>query len=65
MKSGSVKNFILVDNWVEPENEGVGNDILIFGKIDGDLFSIEFTHPLSPLQAFAIAVSQFDYKLNC
>ena len=63
MKQASIKNFILVE---DSDDENISNrNLLVFGKIDDNTFSLEFVDPLSPLQAFGIAVSQFDFKLNC
>jgi hypothetical protein len=38
---------------------------MVFGKVDDNTFSLELTHPLSPLQAFAVGLTGFDFKLNC
>ena len=63
MKQASIKNFILVE---DSKDEEVSNrNLLVFGKVDDSTFSLEYFHPLSPFQAFGIAVSQFDFKLNC
>ncbi|KAM3129701.1 hypothetical protein pb186bvf_018214 [Paramecium bursaria] len=55
----SVKNFQLV---VE---DGEDNILLQFGRVGTDLFNLDFQYPLSPLQAFEIALSSFDYKIAC
>lgn len=55
----SVKNFQLVN----PEDQE--RVVLQFGRVDKDLFSMDFQYPLSPLQAFSICLSSFDYKLAC
>lgn len=39
--------------------------IVQFGRVGKDLFTLDFRFPLSPLQAFGIALSSFDYKLAC
>jgi len=36
-----------------------------FGKIDADIFTVDYNYPLNALQAFAIALSSFDSKLAC
>jgi hypothetical protein len=36
-----------------------------FGKIDQDTFTMDFRYPLSPVLAFAIALTSFDAKLAC
>eukprot|EP00746_Dinoflagellata_sp_MGD_P082825 gnl/MRDRNA2_/MRDRNA2_32913_c0_seq1.p1 gnl/MRDRNA2_/MRDRNA2_32913_c0~~gnl/MRDRNA2_/MRDRNA2_32913_c0_seq1.p1 ORF type:complete len:363 (+),score=54.58 gnl/MRDRNA2_/MRDRNA2_32913_c0_seq1:40-1128(+) len=35
------------------------------GKIGRDTFTLDFRHPFSPFQAFALALSAFDNKLAC
>eukprot|EP01138_Halocafeteria_seosinensis_P015407 gb/GECG01015724.1/.p1 GENE.gb/GECG01015724.1/~~gb/GECG01015724.1/.p1 ORF type:complete len:505 (+),score=67.99 gb/GECG01015724.1/:1-1515(+) len=55
----SVKNFQLVT----PEDHD--RVILQFGRTAKDLFTMDVRWPLSPLQAFGICVSSFDYKLAC
>jgi len=57
VKEKSVKNFQLVaaDDSTEM--------IMQFGKRDRSKFCIDFRYPLSPYQAFAIAVSSLDYKI--
>ena len=53
----SIKNFIL---------EGEDNKhLLVFGRIDTHKFSLELRHPLSPFQAFGVAMTSFDFKFNC
>lgn len=39
--------------------------VMQFGKIDDDTFTMDFRYPLSPVQAFAIALTSFDAKLAC
>lgn len=55
----SVKNFQLVS----PEDEDTV--LLQFGRTAKEEFTMDFQWPLSPLQAFAICLSSFDYKLAC
>lgn len=55
----------MIDNQTSVEDEPAGKNVLVFGKIDDNTFSLEFSNPISPFQAFGIAVSQFDFKLNC
>jgi len=38
------------------------HNILLFGKVSKDEFSLDFGYPLCPLQAFAIALASFDVK---
>ena len=55
----SVKNFQLVD---ESDPEKI---YLQFGRTGKDEFILDLQWPLSPLQAFAFALSSFDSKLGC
>jgi len=55
----SVKNFQLI---FEDDEDNV---IMQFGRVDKNKFTMDFKHPLTPLQAFAICLSSFDYKLVC
>lgn len=54
----SVKNFQLVE-------EGSETVILQFGKVSDNRFSLDYRYPLCALQAFAIALSAYDFKLMC
>lgn len=64
----SVKNFQLVaatepsHNIPAEEQEKV---ILQFGKIGKDIFTMDYSYPLSAFQAFAICLSSFDTKPAC
>lgn len=55
----SVKNFQLVS---AEDQETV---LLQFGRTGKDTFTMDYQWPLCPLQAFAICVSSFDWKLAC
>eukprot|EP00854_Cymbomonas_tetramitiformis_P007809 gene7809-9275_t len=52
----SVKNFALIG----PVG---GGDVMVCGRVAKDIFVCDFTTPLKPVHAFAIAVSAFDFKL--
>ena len=55
----SVKNFQLCDR------NNHENIMLQFGRIDGrHSFTMDFSYPLSPLQAFAISVSSLQSKIS-
>ncbi|CAD8166311.1 unnamed protein product [Paramecium octaurelia] len=55
----SVKNFqLIVDNKED-------NILLQFGRVGDDLFNLDFQYPITPLQAFQIALTSFDYKIAC
>jgi hypothetical protein len=56
----SVKNFQLINS----EDPSMGN-ILQFGRVADDMFTMDFQWPLSPFQAFAISLSSCDTKLAC
>lgn len=63
----SVKNFQLV---ASPENGAAAgqeheNVILQFGKVGKDVFTMDYQHPISAFQAFAICLSSFDTKIAC
>lgn len=60
VEKASVKNFQLV----EQSDEGF-NVLLQFGKIDDNLYNLDFQYPFSLVQAFAIALSSCDSKLFC
>lgn len=55
----SVKNFQLIDD--RDENKVY----LQFGRVTEHSFNIDFQWPFSPFQAFAVALSSFDYKFAC
>ncbi|GMI27633.1 hypothetical protein TeGR_g610 [Tetraparma gracilis] len=55
----SVKNFQLVDQF---DHEKI---ILQFGRVAKDEFTMDFQWPITPFQAFAIALSSFDNKIAC
>jgi len=52
----SIKNFQLI----EPNN--TDTIYLQFGKIGEDLFNLDLRYPFSIFQAFAVALSAFDFK---
>jgi len=54
----SVKNFLLVP--VADEKKIV----LTFGRVGAEKFTMDFTHPLTPIQAFGICLSSFDTKIS-
>jgi len=55
----SVKNFQLI------HSSDPNLVVFQFGRVGKESFSLDFRYPLSPLQAFAIALSSCDYKLVC
>eukprot|EP00824_Muranothrix_gubernata_P019227 TRINITY_DN38814_c0_g1_i1.p1 TRINITY_DN38814_c0_g1~~TRINITY_DN38814_c0_g1_i1.p1 ORF type:complete len:381 (+),score=82.50 TRINITY_DN38814_c0_g1_i1:77-1144(+) len=55
----SVKNFQLVE-------DGKQDKLLLqFGRVGKDQFNLDFRFPLSPYQAFCIALTALDHKLAC
>ncbi|TNV71017.1 hypothetical protein FGO68_gene4452 [Halteria grandinella] len=55
----SVKNFQLI-------NENNPNNIFLqFGRVDDLNFNLDFCYPITPLQAFQICVTSFDFKFAC
>uniref|UniRef100_A0A0E0CTB1 Tubby-like F-box protein n=1 Tax=Oryza meridionalis TaxID=40149 RepID=A0A0E0CTB1_9ORYZ len=64
----SVKNFQLEATANPSRPDSVGDEetiILQFGKVDNDIFSMDYRQPLSAFQAFAICLSSFGTKLAC
>jgi len=55
----SIKNFQIV------HETNINYIVLQFGRIDDHDFTLDFRHPLCPLQAFGVALSCFDRKLAC
>lgn len=55
----SVKNFQLI-HLDDPETV-----LLQFGRIGKDTFTMDMQWPLTPMQAFSIALTSFDYKFAC
>mmetsp|Transcript_71750 Transcript_71750/g.214238 ORF Transcript_71750/g.214238 Transcript_71750/m.214238 type:complete len:446 (+) Transcript_71750:79-1416(+) len=55
----SVKNFQLISS-TDPEKV-----YLQFGRVGKEAFTIDFQHPISAFQAFAMCLSVFDFKLGC
>ncbi|CAI0462083.1 unnamed protein product, partial [Linum tenue] len=65
----SVKNFQLIAAY-EPHHHNVpaaehDRVLLQFGKIGKDIFSMDYSYPLSAFQAFALCLSSFDTKPAC
>ena len=65
----SVKNFQLVesapqDSRVTQTPDGDKEFLMQMGKTTDDCYNMDFKHPLSLLQAFAICVARFDAKLT-
>ncbi|CAK9157289.1 unnamed protein product [Ilex paraguariensis] len=70
----SVKNFQLIASTqpvpqAPPASQPAQSDhdkvILQFGKVGKDIFTMDYSYPLSAFQAFAICLSSFDTKLAC
>ncbi|PUZ54697.1 hypothetical protein GQ55_5G152000 [Panicum hallii var. hallii] len=64
----SVKNFQLIAPAGTGEPWGLQDDemvILQFGKIEDDVFTMDYRQPLSAFQAFAICLTSFGSKLAC
>jgi tubby-related protein 1 len=58
VKVASVKNFQLCEG-------NVHDHIMQFGRIKGrHAFTMDFQYPLTPIQAFAIAISLWQSKLS-
>lgn len=55
-----------------PDGGGVGGGaapppppVLQFGKVSDDVFTLDYCHPISALQAFMVALASCDSKLAC
>ena len=59
VKKASVKNFQLIN---ELDEDFI---LLQFGKVEENIFSMDFQWPMTPAQAFAICLSSLDNKLMC
>ncbi|KAG6500317.1 hypothetical protein ZIOFF_040160 [Zingiber officinale] len=62
----SVKNFQLVTTADAAQPQGAREDetvLLQFGKVDDDMFTMDYRRPLSAFQAFAICLTSFGTKL--
>uniref|UniRef100_A0A914E151 Tubby-like protein n=1 Tax=Acrobeloides nanus TaxID=290746 RepID=A0A914E151_9BILA len=55
----SVKNFQIIHN-ANPDYI-----VMQFGRVNSENFTMDFRYPLSPLQAFGIAMTSFHGKLAC
>ncbi|GAB4829702.1 Tubby- protein 3 [Ancistrocladus abbreviatus] len=59
----SVKNFQLAASL---ENGSEHEDVILqFGKVEKDVFTMDYQYPISAFQAFAICLSSFDTKIAC
>jgi hypothetical protein len=56
-KMGSVKNTIIV------EEEQTDNELVLIAKQDSDKFAFDVCYPFSPMVAFGIMITGFDFKL--
>jgi len=64
----SVKNFQLVASADPSVPAGTVDEetvLLQFGKVDDNVFTMDYRQPLSAFQAFAISLSSFGTKLAC
>ncbi|XP_076807543.1 uncharacterized protein LOC143450750 isoform X2 [Clavelina lepadiformis] len=55
----SIKNFQIIHQ-SDPEYI-----VMQFGKVENDVFTLDYNYPMNAVQAFAIALSSFDSKLAC
>jgi tubby-related protein 1 len=63
IKEKSVKNFKLCQTGISDENKHEST-VLQFGRIkDRNEFILDFSYPLTPLQAFSIALASIDCRL--
>mmetsp|Transcript_37249 Transcript_37249/g.105100 ORF Transcript_37249/g.105100 Transcript_37249/m.105100 type:complete len:774 (-) Transcript_37249:196-2517(-) len=62
VSEASVKNFQLAQ-WTRGEDDPDGAVICQFGRTGPDTFALDYSYPLSALQAFMISLSSMDIKL--
>jgi hypothetical protein len=53
----SIKNFILDDPF--------GHEAMVFGRREKNEFTLEVADKISPIIAFAVALSAFDTRIMC
>ena len=41
------------------------SEVMEFGRVSDDVFTLDYRYPLCTVQAFGIALSSFDNKLAC
>ena len=66
VKQPSKRNFMLViqqDDQLLVNEFGQKKPLLRFGKISKDRYALDFSYPLSPVQAMGIALTTFAQKL--
>ncbi|KAL6764994.1 tubby C-terminal-like domain-containing protein [Haematococcus lacustris] len=62
VKEASVKNFQLV-HW-DHNTDRKGADLMLqFGKVEDDVYALDFAYPLNAEMAFAVALASIDTKL--
>ena len=60
VKKSSVKNFQLMRLSGKRLDQAAPENLLQFGRVDKKNFHLDFSAPLTPMQAFCIALTQFD-----
>ena len=66
VKLASKKNFLMVpqaNNESMDDEFGADTVCLRFGKVLKDKFSLDYRHPISPMQAMGLCLSSFANKL--
>jgi len=59
VSQASVKNFQIT------KDDDITHTIMQFGRVKNDVFTLDYRHPLSAVQAMSIALSSFDHKIAC
>jgi tubby-related protein 1 len=57
------KSYILLDLFIYISFIDKEEVVMQFGRVDKDTFICDYRYPLSPIQAFGIALSSFDSRL--
>jgi hypothetical protein len=61
----SVKNFIITRPRGDKNDREGHDNLVLFGKIDKNVFNLDIKHPFNLVQGLALALSSFDKKIAC
>ena len=61
----SVKNFIITRPKEGTNGKESQENLVLFGKIEKNMFNLDIRHPFNLVQGLALALSSFDKKIAC
>jgi hypothetical protein len=61
----SVKNFIITRTGGGTNGKEGQDNLVLFGKIEKNVFNLDIKHPFNLVQGLALALSSFDKKIGC